>query len=534
MTLNEQAKNFIISNKNYLQTSKEKKEVPKIKVDYVASRLASVYEKIRQVIDYQEEHLLRKNAIERMLKRRLFFTKEPRLLSKGLIEEVIRANYFPNESIPEAEIDEVGFVLEKYIFIIENMPPETTKDEKEDIRPWLIKLAACEVEERLVPPIVQEMLFNYAFGILKEKIFVTGKISSFAEKMTPEFKNAQLFIALQKSLLKADESLLYFRLLKFFYPKWRSLEPSSLPEIVQNILKIKKELEEQLKYPLSQEFYHYTVGYSAPFLIFNDVVQENIGKIEEIVQNPEALETTLRMAYEERYKICKTKLTRSGFRSVVSIFLSKVLLAVAIEIPFDAYVVHHFSMKTLGFNLAFPVILMYLIVRSIKAPKRENQEITLLETMRIVYQGKEKTKKEIRLPRKRGWFLNYLLGLIYILTYIVSFGGIFVGLGKLEFSFLSIIIFFIFLCLISFSGLRIKEWSRELKVGEEREGIRAFIIDFFGLPIIKAGKWLSREFSKINLLIVFSNLIFEVPFNTFVEFVQDWRQFAREKKGTIH
>jgi len=526
-------KKFIESYQNYLQKPEE--EVSKIKVDCVVSRLASVYEKVRQVIDFQEEHLLRKNAIERMLKRRLFFTKEALELSQGLIEELVRGNYFPNESIPETKINEVGFVLEKYIYILENLPNELQKEEKEEIRPWLIKLAACEIEEKLAPPVFREMLFGYAFEVMKERIVVTKKVSSFAsKKITPEFKNAQLFIALQKSLLKADESLLNFRLLKFFYPQWSNLEPSLNIEIAKNILKIKKELEEQIKHPLNQEFYHYTVGCSAPFLIFGDILQEKANKIEEIVQEPEILEGVLREAYEKRYKICKTKLTRSGFRSVISIFLSKALLALLIEIPFDVYVVHHFSYYALSFNLAFPVILMSLIVKSIKAPERENQELVLLETMKIVYQLEEKESKEIRMPKKRGAPFDLFLNFIYVAAFCISFGAIVFGLPKLGFSFLSIIIFLIFLCLISFSGLRIKEWSRELRVWEEKEGIRSLFLDFFGLPIIKAGKWLSKEFSKINLLIVFTNLIFEVPFNTFVEFIRDWRQFIREKKGTIH
>ncbi len=44
-------------------------------VDEVASRMASFYEKIRGVINWREEHLLRKSAIERMLRRRLVLKK---------------------------------------------------------------------------------------------------------------------------------------------------------------------------------------------------------------------------------------------------------------------------------------------------------------------------------------------------------------------------------------------------------------------------------------------------------------------------
>ena len=40
-----------------------------IAVDEVAAKVASFYEKIRGVVDWREEHLLRKTAIERILKR---------------------------------------------------------------------------------------------------------------------------------------------------------------------------------------------------------------------------------------------------------------------------------------------------------------------------------------------------------------------------------------------------------------------------------------------------------------------------------
>src|SRR4029079_2914435 len=45
--------------------------VATIEVHDTVSNVAWAYEKLRQAIDYQDEHLLRKNAIERMLKRRL-------------------------------------------------------------------------------------------------------------------------------------------------------------------------------------------------------------------------------------------------------------------------------------------------------------------------------------------------------------------------------------------------------------------------------------------------------------------------------
>ena len=58
-------KDAIDLGKTYNQTDEEK-----IKVHQVSSKVAFLYEKLRNAVDYQEEHLLRKIAIERILKRR--------------------------------------------------------------------------------------------------------------------------------------------------------------------------------------------------------------------------------------------------------------------------------------------------------------------------------------------------------------------------------------------------------------------------------------------------------------------------------
>ena len=78
------------------------------------------YEKIRNSVDYEEEHLLRKNAIERILRRQIIIEgviKESKSenIAKHLLAELIRAAYLPNNQIPESKIDEVSHVITKYI-----------------------------------------------------------------------------------------------------------------------------------------------------------------------------------------------------------------------------------------------------------------------------------------------------------------------------------------------------------------------------------------------------------------------------------
>ena len=56
----------------------------------------------------------------------------------------------------------------------------------------------------------------------------------------------------------------------------------------------------------------------------------------------------------------------------------------------------------------------------------------------------------------------------------------------------------------------------------------------FYLPIIQTGKWLSRQVSKYNILIIIFNFLIEVPFQMFIEFLEQWRTFLREKREEVH
>ena len=49
------------------------KDVSKIKLSQLVSKLGFFYEKLRNAIDYNEEHLIRRNSLKRLLKRQIMF-----------------------------------------------------------------------------------------------------------------------------------------------------------------------------------------------------------------------------------------------------------------------------------------------------------------------------------------------------------------------------------------------------------------------------------------------------------------------------
>ena len=71
----------------------------RISVHAAVSRVSVLYEKVRNALDYKDEHLLRKAALTRILQRQLTFGGTAEAISKQLIKELIAAGYLPNGDV---------------------------------------------------------------------------------------------------------------------------------------------------------------------------------------------------------------------------------------------------------------------------------------------------------------------------------------------------------------------------------------------------------------------------------------------------
>src|SRR3989338_994383 len=91
---------------NALLTALEKhtKEVhdKKITVNPVVAKFAAWYEKLRNAMDYREEEVILRAAIERNLKRRILLGGTGKTIAEPLLRELVWARYFPNESLSES------------------------------------------------------------------------------------------------------------------------------------------------------------------------------------------------------------------------------------------------------------------------------------------------------------------------------------------------------------------------------------------------------------------------------------------------
>ena len=88
--------------------------------------------------------------------------------------------------------------------------------------------------------------------------------------------------------------------------------------------------------------------------------------------------------------------------------------------------------------------------------------------------------------------------------------------------------------MVSFFGLRVRQLAKDLVVLDRRDNLLSVAIDFFAIPIVRAGRWLSVNFSKINVFVFVLDIIIEAPFKLIIDVFEDWFAYMREKREEIY
>ncbi len=527
-------KDLIKKYANWQQSLKPHGGETTIHVDEVASKIAAFYEQIRTIIDWKEEHLMRRAAIIRKLKRKFLdfeinnFTNHES--AESLILELIRGGFFPNNKIVESKIGEVQKVIDKYVFILKNNPENKQGKAGLQFYTRLLEIAACEIEETLAPSLKEMALIEYMFSQMQQKIKVSENIY---EKglLKREEVDTQIYIAVQESLFKLDEPIISYNLIKYTYPYWNNPTEDELLKVSQNMHSILHSIEAQLAHPLGRKFYSICEKHDTPYLLLGDILfKETPDRLNVAIHDPAQLEALVKEAYIKRLADLKDKIKRAAVYSTTSIFITKILSLVILEWILAFLIGDKLNAIFLVADILIPTLLMAFLVATVRLPSKKNLSLVILETMKIVYQKEKMDTYEVKLARQRSVITRATLSFIYLLGACVSFGALFWIFEYFRFPIASIAINILFIALILFAGTAVRTRSRELSIEEEHEGFLEFISDILFLPLTGVGRWLSNTWRQYNAITAFLNALIDMPFSTFVEFLERWRYFIKDKK----
>lgn len=512
--------------------SKEEEGVAKIKVNEIISKMSFFYEKIRNAVDYKEEHLLRKNAIERILKRlSLMGHNDPADIAKTLLIELIRAGYLSNNSIPETKIGEVAAIVARYDRLRAALLAQYREDKEktEEIKGWLYNIAATEIEERLGDHRVDQVIGRHMFDVLNDSLTDDGSAEFERDK------KIQIYIAIFNKLFKYDDAMLEFLLFRYVNPKWSEAGEADIELIAQHYADLRASITYHLNHPFRKQIGKVAAKYTVYFSMLKDAIEENPqAAYDKMKNNPAQFKKLVAKVCERRYKESAGKLRRGAARSIVYLFLTKSALVFALEIPAILFLGEELHYYTLGINILFPPALLFLIALLTSVPGDDNTAHIQRGIEEIVYEGKREDRPvKLKYPRTKTSATDLIFNFFYGITFLLSFGFVIWLLVQLNFSAVSIIIFLFFLSFVSFFGIRLSRFAKQYSVVESRENIISFFANFFYVPIVNMGKWMSEKFSQLNVLVLVLDFIIEAPFKIFVEMFEQWSAYVKERKEGI-
>lgn len=514
------------------EKAKSRPEATNIHVDEVAVKVAAFYEKIRKIVDWREEHLMRRVAIKRILKRRKFLGVSGDN-AEDFVVELIRGGHFPNGKIERTKIKEIKKIIDKYQAIIEKAK-NLIEGHKSLFWSEVLDIASCEIEETL--DATGHMKINALIELMENSInprIIIGKRAYKNCPITPEQKKEFIYIAIQQSLFNLDEQLIYYNLLKKRNPDWRHEQEYARVEILlKQIVDILNDYETIVNHQLFNKFFTICEQYDTPFLIIGDIVGEKPETALSIMSNEENLRSAIRKSYERRLAKLKGTSRRSAIYSTISVFLGNIISLYAIEIPFTIYVMGSLNAWAQILTVVLPTLLMLMLVITIKPPSVNNYRLVIDETKKIVANDRTIYEADVY-PKKRLFFKFLSLFAYFVSICICTFiYGSF--LYYFKYPPLSSFLFIAFTALILFAGIKIRRRARELEIEPRKEGFWGLIKDLFSLPIIRFGRWLSNYWKKYNIVSITFNFLVELPFLTFINFIENWRDFIKEKKEDIH
>ncbi|MBI2984214.1 MAG: hypothetical protein HYY50_01140 [Candidatus Kerfeldbacteria bacterium] len=505
-------------------------DVPKIEVHDTVSNVAWAYEKLRQAIDYQDEHLLRKNAIERILRRRLTSGVTAEQLADPLVLELIRGRYLPNNTLPTTVIQQAEEIINRYIHLWSAAPTQPNERDQQRLFDWYLGLLAVQLNELFTPPTHDEALVHLMFH-------VTHRDIAFAEgEMGEAEKNTQLYVAIHRALLKSDSNIIRFHLFLRQHPEWQQPSAEVIQRLGRALPQIRQHIESQLLHPAGELLQRLMKKYTIIFLLLGDIIKTEDSAGPTLLSQPDELVETIATAYAGRRKTVTWKIARNVIRSIIYVFLTKMLLTLVIEVPVDRlFFGQNIDYTPLIINTVFPPLLLLLIGITIRPPGRKNEQAVMAKVQDLVYRGDERhALVKPRKPIRRSALFTAIYRIVYGLTFFVVFGFLIAMLTYYHFTPVSTFIFLLFLTIVSFFGIRVRLLAKELLVVDQRENIFTVLFDFLTVPILQVGRWIALRAPKINVFIFFLDVIIEAPFKAFLEATEGFLGFLREKREEIY
>lgn len=491
-------------------------------VNPIVSEIASWYEKLRNAMEYRQEEVILQQTILRILKRRTMLGV-PQDIAQPLARELVWARYVKEEVVTEDVIKRAAEKIHLYLELKKALL-EKKELKVSDINEWINQLLSSELESVFDPSPERIAMVNYIYHALFPNITLEGE--------EEDVKSQQLYISIRRNYAKDNIDLLRFNLFKQYFGE---LKNENYTEVVGKFAEAYTAIEHAMNHPMRHKISSYVKRYIPPFLVLEDILRRYGGNFQSLLESEETFQNEIITTCETKYNGIRKKVRTAIIRSVVFILASKVVFAFLIEGSFEKFVYGHIQWLSLILNIIIPTSIMIIASFFITTPKRNNT-LRILEAIKgLLFSKEPKIGYAITIKdpaKKRGNFVDNIFWLLWITTFVISFGAIIYVLNMLHFNLVSQGIFLFFLAIVTFLVYRIYQTAHIYTFGD-KPGFGVLLADFFFLPIVRVGRHLTDGISQINIFLFLFDFIIETPFKGIFAFFDQWFLYLHSKRENL-
>lgn len=488
-----------------------------VDVPGIGKKIAGVYEHLRRAAESVEDQLLLQRAIRRFYSRSIAFSsgKRPNGVGTELVIDMTHAGYIANETVSEDTCRTIARLVEQYVAIYQNLGHLRVP---RDVRlGWVLDILSVETEVLLNPHHERSALAYVAFRHYLE-LFPRDKIISTPEEDTQyEFS---LYIAVHQALLRSDIATVRHDLIRVYRQS-----PDDLP----GFAKLNHSVDEIFASPLTQRLRLLLGRYGAPFRVIRALTEDR-QDMPELLGSREVFLNIYYKQIGKEYDNLSKRLNRGILRSILFIFITKIWVGLAIEVPYDLLMLGHIAALPLAVNLLFPPLYMASFKFGLKIPGSVNAAALRNYIDQAFYTGGDLAGQYLRLGKKS---ISPFARVVYTLLLLIPFSVMLYVLSLLEFAVTQGIIFFVFLSTASFLGFRLSRMPRDFELVPRHTKFSNAVRDFFYLPFIVMGQWISSRYARINLVARALDILVEMPLKTMLRRLRQWVRFLNEKHEEI-
>ena len=497
------------------ETKEKSVDDEKVNVVGAGGALTAAYEQLRNAAENTDEHLLLQNAVRRFY-RQLFVTRDEGLIKNSgqeLAVELTLAGYIPHDFLTQAQVQQISQLADTYYRAYADLVQRSDVSSSDQYS-WTLDVLSVEVEGVIHDDPSTAVFVDFAYQQLDTII----DRSQLGESANDDY-GAALYIAIHQALLKSDTATVRTGLLHRYQVSVEALD---------QYIAVNQKINQLLNMSTVDKLRRIVDRQGAPFRILRRMMYERDGLADLMYRRDSFLREYENMVNSE-YERTEKRINKAIVRSVIFLIITKVLIGVAIEVPYDFWAHGEIVWLPLIINLLFPPLYMVALRITHQLPSSANTTALVDRIDHMLYGD----AKSIASTRVRGREYSAAFSVAYVISGILIFAAVTYGLLLLQFSLVHIAIFFVFLSAASFLGFRLSRFIRELEVIRSAQNGITFVRDLLYLPFVIVGQWMSDKYNRVNIVTIILDMLIELPLKTILRLVRQWNAFIDDRKDSI-